>query len=339
MSEALKPRRFARLRRWLKRGALGLLLLAVIGAIYQAVSTARDMRRFPPPGKLVDVGGYRLHLYCTGAGSPTVVLDTGFDDTSLVWWAVQPEIAKATRVCSYDRAGTGWSEAGPTPTYSQLIAGELHTLLRNAEIAAPYVLVGASFGGLNARVFASQHPEETAGMVLIDAMHEDQFARLPGPKGPPPAWAKMLARSAGWLGGTTGLWRMLGVTSTTLAVPPEVAPMARAVSLRTEAYVAGEKIEGFRSLEQARATRRSDGQPPLGDKPLAVLTHGKKGEAGATDNAEAVWLELQTDLARLSSNGQHIVAEKSGHRIMLEQPEVVIAAVRNVVEAARKKSP
>jgi pimeloyl-ACP methyl ester carboxylesterase len=341
MQESLKPSKFERLRRWVKRLALSfallVLVLAVVGAVYQYLSTARDLQRFPPPGRLVDAGGHRLHIHCSGAGSPTVVLDSGFDDTMLVWWAVQPEVAKFTRVCSYDRAGVGWSDAGPTPTHSRQMVGELHTLLKNAGVSDSYALVGASFGGLNARVFASQYPDETAGMVLVDSMHEDQFARTTGPKGPPPAWLKKLARGVGWIGGTTGLGRILGSAATSLAVPPEVKPMAYAVSLRTEAYTAGAKIEGFQCLDQARATKRSDGQPPLGDKPLVVLTHGKRGELGAKDSDERAWVEMQDELARLSSNSKHLFLEKSGHRIVLDQPEAVVEAIHQVVEAVRRR--
>ncbi len=341
MQESLKPRKFGRLRRLVKRVMIGFTLLvtflAVVGTIYQRISTARDMRKFPPPGRLVDAGGHRLHIHCSGAGSPMVVLDSGFDDTMLVWWAVQTEVAKFTRVCSYDRAGVGWSEAGPTPTHSRQMVLELHTLLKNAGVSDSYVMVGASFGGLNARIFASQYPDETAGMVLVDSMHEDQFARTTGPKGPPPAWLKKIARGVGWIGGTTGLSRILGSPATNLAAPAEVKPMAYAVSFRTEAYTAGAKIEGFQCLDQVRATRRSDGQAPLGDKPLVVLTHGKLGELGAKDSDERAWVEMQEELARLSSNSEHIFVEKSGHRIVLDQPEAVVEAIQQVVENARRR--
>ncbi len=342
MRESLEPRKFARLRRWVKRVvvsfALLVVLLAGVGAVYQSISTARDLRRFPPPGRLIDVGGYRLHIHCVGEGSPTVVVDSGFDDTSLVWRAIQPEVAKFTRICAYDRAGVGWSDAGPTPTHSRKMVEELHTLLKNAGVSDTYVLVGASFGGLNARVFANQFPDETVGMVLVDSMHEDQFARTSGPKGPPPAWAKKLARGVGWFCGATGLSRFIGSPATSLEVPPEVKPIAYAVALRTEAYTAGAKIEGFQCLEQARATRRNDGQPPLGAKPLVVLTHGKRGELGATDNDERAWVEMQDELSRLSSNSKHLFVEKSGHRIALDKPEAVVEAIHDVVETVRRKT-
>jgi pimeloyl-ACP methyl ester carboxylesterase len=177
----------ARLRallwRWLKRAGLTLIalsmLLGLTGLTYQAVATARDARRFPPPGRLVDVGGYRLHAHCTGEGSPTVILEAGWSDCWLNWYRVQPEVAKFTRVCSYDRAGMGWSDAGPYPRTSGQIVREMHALLSNAGIPGPYVLVGHSFGGFNVRLFAQEHPQDVAGLVLLDSIHEDQWARMP----------------------------------------------------------------------------------------------------------------------------------------------------------------
>jgi pimeloyl-ACP methyl ester carboxylesterase len=128
---------------------------------------------FTPPGKLVDIGGYRLHLHCTGKGNPTVVLIAGGGDFSFDWSLVQPNVSRFARVCSYDRAGLAWSDPGPTPRTMRQDAHELHTLLSAAQIQAPYVLVGHSMGGLIARVYAAQYPNEVAGMVLVDATHED----------------------------------------------------------------------------------------------------------------------------------------------------------------------
>jgi pimeloyl-ACP methyl ester carboxylesterase len=171
-----QPRRRNRWVLWTVRVLLGLLalivLLAASGATYEAIMAVGDTKRYPPPGQLVDVGGHRLHVHCVGQGSPTVVLDAGLGAFSLDWGAVQPEIATTTRVCAYDRAGLGWSEPGPRPRSPQQFADELHTLLTNAGIQGPYVLVTHSISGKTARLFASQHPNQAAGMVLIDARHE-----------------------------------------------------------------------------------------------------------------------------------------------------------------------
>ena len=147
------------------------VLLGVVGAVYESVAEAADARAYPAPGRLVDVGGYRLHVNCLGTGSPTVVIDSGLGDWSASWrsW-VQPEAAKATRVCTYDRAGMGYSESGPLPRTAAHFAQELHTLLQHADIPGPYVLVGHSAGGLTVRVFADAYPAEVVGVVLIDSM-------------------------------------------------------------------------------------------------------------------------------------------------------------------------
>jgi hypothetical protein len=180
-SEGTQPRRG--LGTWIRRGLVwmiaGVLALAVIGAVYQAVATEIDQRAYPPPGEMVDIGGHRLHIDCVGQGSPTVILESGLGNMSADWANVQPEVAKTTRVCTYDRAGTGWSEPGPEPRDPQQIARELHTLLGNARIDGPYVLVGQSFGGLFVRMYAARFPQEVEGMVLVDASHPDMWTRLP----------------------------------------------------------------------------------------------------------------------------------------------------------------
>ena len=155
-----------------------LVTLPAVGFVYQSLSNRQDAKRNPEPGRLVDVGGYRLKANCMGAGSPSVVLESGLGDMSAEWTRVQPEIAKFTRVCSYDRAGYGGSDAGPMPRTSAQIARELHTLLQNAKENPPYLLVGHSFGGYNVRVFNGTYPNEVMGIVLVDATQEDQYSLL-----------------------------------------------------------------------------------------------------------------------------------------------------------------
>ena len=166
--------------RWTKRGLVGLAGLVIFvllaGVVYQFVATKIDEYRYPAPGEMVDVGGYSLHLYCTGEGgrgAPTVVMDSGLGGSVLDWQLVQPEVAGFTRVCTYDRGGAGWSEPGVQPRTSPQIVEELHTLLGNAGVQEPYVLVGHSFGGTNVQLYASQYPNEVAGMVLVDSALED----------------------------------------------------------------------------------------------------------------------------------------------------------------------
>ena len=160
--------------------ALALLtLLAITGAAYQTLASRVDARRFPHPGRLVSVGGFRLNVYCIGQGSPTAVLESGLADSLESWRRVQPGIARFARVCSYDPAGYGYSDPGPMPRTSDRIASELHTALRSAGEKLPYVLVRHSFGGYNIRVFNGKYPDEVAGLVLVDATQEDQYRLLP----------------------------------------------------------------------------------------------------------------------------------------------------------------
>ncbi|HEX5913590.1 MAG TPA: alpha/beta hydrolase, partial [Rubrobacter sp.] len=158
---------------------VALLVLAVLGAIYQAISTELAERAYPPPGEMVDVGGYSLHINCVGQGSPTVVLDAGSGGFSAQWVRVQREVSDTTRVCAYDRAGMGWSEMGPEPRDAKQISSELHTLLKGANIEEPYVLVGHSFGGLYVRTYATRYPDEVAGVVLVDSSSPKQVSHQP----------------------------------------------------------------------------------------------------------------------------------------------------------------
>src|ERR671913_324312 len=153
-----------------------LLVLAIVGAIYQSIATELAERAYPPPGEMVDVGGYSLHINCLGQGSPTVLLDAGSGEWSAQWVRVQREVSDTTRVCAYDRAGMGWSEMGPQPRDAKQISSELHTLLTNAGIEGPYVLVGHSFGGLYMQTYAARYPDEVAGVSLVESSHPDQFS-------------------------------------------------------------------------------------------------------------------------------------------------------------------
>ena len=156
-----------------------LIVAALSGATYQWLATRKELAATPPPGHLVDIGGYRLHLWCTGDGAPAVILDTGLGGSTADWGFVQPDVARFTRVCSYDRAGMGYSDPGPSPRTARRIASELAELLARSGIGGPVVLVGASIAGFDVRVFASDHPERAAGLVLVDASHEDDAHEVP----------------------------------------------------------------------------------------------------------------------------------------------------------------
>jgi pimeloyl-ACP methyl ester carboxylesterase len=172
-------RKMRRLRNMLLTVATLIVMLAIVGTGYQQIGTRMDAHRSPEAGRLVDVGGHRLKINCAGGGSPTVILESGLGDILGGWQRVQSQISNFTRVCSYDRAGYGESDAGPLPRTSLQISSELHTLLQNAGEHPPFILVGHSFGGYSVRVFNGQYPSEVVGVVLADSTQEDEYALLP----------------------------------------------------------------------------------------------------------------------------------------------------------------
>ncbi|HEX2341142.1 MAG TPA: alpha/beta hydrolase [Vicinamibacterales bacterium] len=305
------------MRRWTLRILVGLSGLigvtALTGATYQWLATRKELAATPPPGHLVDIGGYRLHLWCTGDGAPAVILDTGLGGSSADWGFVQPDVARFTRVCSYDRAGMGYSDPGPTPRTARRIASELAELLVRSGIGGPVVLVGASIAGLNVRVFASDHPERVAGLVLVDASHEDQVHEVP----PMARFVPLLS--------TIGVLRLFGVSfgQRIESLPPSVRQFARATSFRAAGYqaAADEIIHVRESASEVRSSRRKLTVPVL------VITGGR----GADEN----WRQLQRDQASLSERGCLMIAHESGHVVSVDQPEVVVDAIRIVVETAR----
>jgi len=252
-------------------------------------------------------------LWCTGDGTPAVILDTGLGGSSADWGFVQPEVARFTRVCSYDRAGMGYSDPGPSPRTARRIASELAELLVRSRIGTPVVLVGASIGGFDVRVFASDYPERAAGLVLVDASHEDDAHDVP--------W---MARFVPLLS-TIGVLRLFGVSfgQPVESLPPAVRPFARATSFRAAGFraAADEIIHIRESASEVRSSRRKLTIPVL------VVTGGR----GADEN----WRRLQRDQASLSERGCLIVAQESGHVVAIDQPEVVVDAIRAVVETAR----
>ena len=208
----------SRVRRILVLSAAGLIALGAIGAMGQIIATEMDKRKFPPPGERVDVGGYRMHIYCAGTGSPTVILDGASVDTVSSWQWVQAEIAQVTRVCAYDRPGLGWSDLGPEPRDANQNTGQLHMLLDRSVVKPPYVLVGHSFGGLYVRLYAAQYTNEVMGVVLVEGLHPDFRSRLHQPESMPNADEGMF--SAAPIAARIGLLRLL----TFLPVDPDLPP-------------------------------------------------------------------------------------------------------------------
>jgi pimeloyl-ACP methyl ester carboxylesterase len=308
---------------WLGRVLAFVIGLALIGGIFETAAEAADANAYPPPGQLVDVGGHRLHINCTGSGSPTVVIDAGLGDWSTSWGSVQQEVAKTTRVCAYDRAGLGWSESGPLPRDAIHFARELHTLLQKADIPGPYVMVGHSLGGAAVQVFVGEYASEVSGVVLIDSMSPGQITQphvqaqaQADPESQPFSWEATLAR----FGIARLLVKLPGMYPTMPLGYEAYYPLSvRPQSLQTSA----DEMRGLpASLAQVSAVKT------FGDLPLLVLT--------ASLNDIPGWPEWQTELLLLSSNSQHIFAEHSGHTIQFDEPEVAVAAIIQILQQVRE---
>jgi len=316
---------------WPRRIVLGLaafgLVTAIAGAIYENTSESRDRRANTMPGKLVDGGGFKMHINCIGDGSPTVILESGLGDTYISWRKVQPQIAKFSRVCSYDRAGLGYSESSPRPRTSEVMAEELHALLRSAGIAPPYILVGHSMGGFIVRLFASLYGTEVVGMVLVDSSHPDQDNRFP------PELRNMEGtwlREAEFLEFTTpfGIPRLMGLC--------DEEPAQRAAECNF--HTAREGVAELKAFPQSAAETAATG--PLSDMPLAVLSHDpdKPSSELPPDLAKPTneaWEKMQEELAHLSTRGTQIIAKKSAHYIQIDRPDLVVEAIRKIVEQTR----
>jgi pimeloyl-ACP methyl ester carboxylesterase len=325
-----------------------LALLVVAGAIYQAIGTWRDHRRFPPSGRLVRVNKRQMHIHVTGEGAPTVVFESGMGASCLSWTLVQPLVAQFTRAVSYDRGGHGWSDPARERRTAEQIAQELHTLLDAAAVPGPYVLVGHSFGGYVNRAFAHMYRNEVVGMVLVDSIHPAEW------ENPTPKQLRITevalryAWIAAWLarlgvarfclarlarGSPRLAWASVsafGVETAAAAqriageirkLPAPILPIVRAFWSQPKNFISLGKHVAALPISAAQAAAVSS----LRDLPLVVLS-GEHHVAPYTD-----W---QHDLAQLSSRGRHVMASDSGHWIHLDHPELVTGAIREVVAAA-----
>jgi pimeloyl-ACP methyl ester carboxylesterase len=300
------------------------------------------------PGRLVDVGGFRLHLYCSGSGTPAVVMDSALAGSSISWALIQPDVSRLTRACSYDRAGFGWSDAGPMPRTAGRVADELRVLLDHGGVAPPFVLVGHSFGGLVMRIFAARYRSDVSGLVLVDPAHPEDWV-TPAPK----EQIKIdrgikLCRSGataarfgaarlvsglvtfGLFGVARGLATVVsrgglsredeGVLAPYWKLPPETRRPLRQFWTQEKFFAAlGSQIASISSSAAETLAASAGG---YGDLPLVTISSTDPGDYR---------LRQQEALARLSDRGRHVVASKSGHWIPLDQPQVVIDAIREML--------
>ena len=339
--------------------ATGVVTLLVMGLMYEEVERGRDAKRLPPRiGQAVDIGGRAMNLYCSGEGSPTVVFESGGRGLGYEWVQVQPEVAKFTRACWYDRAGTGWSDPPDQPRTSATVTSDLHEALHRASVLPPYVLVGASIGGEYARVFTGKYPNEVTGLVFVDSSHPDQNEPLPmkGPLYRVPVWVREALCIGMPFAERVGFVRLM--LPDRVPAPERFTPEQRsiyaALRRRTEStYAAG--AQGCKASDGGRIYRDTGtGNPEiddaakasgdLGDRPLIVLVGGREGSTPPRNEEErqiaafrSVWInELQASLARLSRRGKEIVVPQAGHMIGEEEPAAVVSAVKQVVEQLHK---
>ena len=314
---------------------IGLLVIDVAlfigGFIFQQQAMAQDIAKFPAPGQMINVGEHQLHIHCVGEGEPTLIIDTGAADWSLSWQHLHPELAKQTRTCVYDRAGLGWSEAGPNPRTSEQLVTELHTLLNNANVQPPYIVLGHSLGGYNARVFQEKYPDEVAGIILVDSAHHGQWERLPSET------TQLVEDQVGLLQPMVtlskfGIVRFLLPESEHLTAKRQEINHAHLARSQQLAASASELGNGMVSAKQAGATG------DLGDLPLVVITAGKSFEAFRPlvddfpfDEANVTWLELQSELATLSTNSVHLISEDADHNINFTDPEIILQGVAEML--------
>lgn len=325
--------------------------------IYSFASSAQaqflgDPPPYPAPGRMVHIGGWHLHLHCTGesrAGQPTVILEAGIGDFSVEWSLVQPGVSNIARVCSYDRAGDGWSEVGPHPRTFKQIVYELHTLLHLAGEQPPYIMVGHSYGGWLVRLYQATYPSEVIGMVLVEAGASDPWRLMPDGK---------LVRSSELNNGATvppiktsgplkledippAALRQMREGIAYLSENPNQPPRDKLPqdARRMRSWALGQlghvlaAVNPFENEELAglRAVRTKR-EFPLDDMPLVVITRGISEEEGPDNKKfEAEHREDHADLARMSKNGKLVIAMRSGHHVQLDEPELVVTAIQKVI--------
>lgn len=333
--------------RWTKRILLGLLTLVVLliagGAIYERVSRYRASVNYPPQGKLVDIGGRKIHLDCRGQGSPTVVFEAGLDTSgSLSWAKVQNPVAGFTRACTYDRAGIMWSDAKTTPQHADAVADDLHATLAAAGEKAPFILVAHSLGGPYSMAYTRKFEDQVAGLVFVDASHPDQVARLAAvtqTAAEPDAKALQSLASLSW----TGIIRHLSPGKEQPNVPTQVSKPVNAYFSTSLGGMASELVGIDQTFKEGGALRT------LGSRPLVVLTAmappsdemlkaehiSKQAEARQRE----VWKSLQEDEASWSTRSRHELLPDATHYIQYDRPDAVIAAVRSVVDIVRRYPP
>jgi pimeloyl-ACP methyl ester carboxylesterase len=328
-----------RIKFWVRRVFLGFVaivfLLAVIGLVFEAIAERADLRAYPPPGQMIDVGGRQIHMLVTGpqTGKPTVILEAGIASFSSNWVWVQQELSSSTRVVSYDRAGLGWSDPAPKTQDAQQSATDLHTALQAAGVPGPYVVVGHSYGGLVVRAFADLYLDEVVGMVQVDASHPNQWSALSIPGG------SKLAGLGNWIPGILarfGVVRLLGMDkSLSTGLPEQQAAELEAALARPQGWFTSGNVI---AIWDTRTRPEINQARPLGDLPLVVLSAPERPGGVSIGGYADLLNAQQAALAELSSNSLHLTVDGATHEDLVGEEvnaRVVAQAIQQVIEAAQ----
>lgn len=310
------------IRRFLAIAALALVTLALVGFGFERIAQAGDAQRYPPPGRLVDIGGHRLDLLCSGAGSPTIILEAGLGESALGWAQVQRSLARTARVCSYDRAGMAWSDRYTRPRTATNVADELQALLSASGESGPYVLVGHSIGGLFVRRFAAAYPHDVIGIVLVDPTDPEAIRAAGYP------WPAIVQSRIQGILGELGVVRLFGRTLVPSAVgaspPSEVLDAVPIVyGPQSQATAVAELDASVTSADEVLA---ADATGYLANLPLVVISSADDSNPARAANER---------LAHLSLQGRHLVATKGGHYVHYDDPQLVADAIRDLVGLTR----
>jgi pimeloyl-ACP methyl ester carboxylesterase len=333
---SLSRNTYATWRKVVERSLLSLVILIVVAVVgttsLNAILVHHYWSHHPAPGKIVDVDGYRMHIHCTGSGSPALILEAGGQSDSVIWAGVQPELAKTTTVCSYDRAGFGWSDTRPGPRDADHIAAELHSLLLKTGISGPIVLMGHSVGGMFVRDYATHYPDNIAGLVFLDSStpFQERNPAMGKVTAPPPAWVFNLALVA-------GVPRLLGM-----------CPVAQGSELRKEQ---GEDICRLRQtafdelIDFDQSSEQTLHSGPYGTLPILVISRDlsrqlpgnppSKEEQGRRN----AWNQMQENLKKLSTRSRRIIAATSSHQIANDRPDLIEKEVPVFIEQIRGSAP
>lgn len=342
--------KWAAVRKRLWRGLAAVLLLLIllvgIGVVYQTTASAQDRETYAPQGKLISVNGHAMHLYCIGEGGPTVILESGVGGNTLLWGYIQPIIAETTRVCAYDRAGYGWSEASSSARTTPNMAEELHILLTQVGIQPPYILAGHSYGGIIVRTYAALYPDEVAGLVFIDATHPNQFSTehcLPACF--PEEAIKLVDTFYDVLPTMAhiGVVRLLVPTGSLplpfFAIPSDFPKRdALIASLSTNTHSETILAEWNAFVQNAEIVNEIDS---MGNLPIRLITalntyHEQPLPGQDADDTTQTWMSLQNDLLRLSTKSTQKVIEEATHFSLLLNADHAISVIEMVEELVQE---